>query len=361
MRPPGRRAGKIGADGVKRRVTCLHRVRTPFREALMTDRSGPSTTRIVLTLAAIAVGGTLALFAVGAVVSLVSSPPAAKLPARAVATTQATSTVVSAPAKTPAPVATAPLAAATADAIESRTSVRPHEITTATGSAAKPAAKPPTKPKARHIAALPDRLKTLGGARQVVVVTSAGKSERDGLLELFNLNGDGNWIRVMSATTRMGRNAMVEGTARHQGSSTTPTGSWAMPTWGFGWADSAPSGSHMGWRQIRSDSYWSAEQDSTYNTWVSSSSGVSGEHLRSMGASYEFAIDSGFNAPPNPRVYGRGTAIFIHVMHEGYTAGCISIPRAKMVELLTKLDPARHPRCVVATKDAGSSTSLSNY
>ncbi|MEI6624559.1 MAG: hypothetical protein WCP28_21935, partial [Actinomycetes bacterium] len=234
---------------------------------------------------------------------------------------------------------------------------------------AKPAAAPsaptpatvPTPPKTKpHVAALPDHLKTLDGARQVVVVTAANKDSRDGTLALYDLDSNGNWIKRMSTPTRAGKNALVSGADRHQGSSMTPTGSWAMPSWAFGAASSPPAGAKVGWKQIVSSSYWSSEPGSTYNTWVNHES--AGEHLiKYAGQSYKYAINSGYNSLPNTRIEGRGTAIFIHCMHAGYTAGCISIEESKMVELLKKLVPAKRPRCVIGTTDSGTSTSISKY
>jgi len=323
----------------------------------MPSRSGPSTTRIVLTLAGIAVGGTVALFGISAAVGLVSGPPAVKVPVKTVAAAGAASA-------SSVPATTTPTARMSAPSSEPKPATALRQTKPVSKAATRPKPRPaPRKlaPKPKHVAALPDKLKTLGAARQVVVVTSPNKASNDGTLELYDLRTDGDWTKVMSAPTRMGRNGLVAGSSRHQGSSMTPTGSWAMPTWGFGWAGAAPSGSRLGWKQIRSNSYWSAEHRSSYNTWVTSSSGIAGERLKSAGPSYEFAIDSGYNALPNARVYGRGTAIFIHVMHPGYTAGCISIPRAKMIELLKRLDPARKPRCVIGTTDRGSSTSIYAY
>jgi len=215
---------------------------------------------------------------------------------------------------------------------------------------------------AKHVAALPDRLKTLDGARQVVIITAANKESRDGTLALYDLDNNGNWIERMSTPTRMGKNALVSGADRHQGSYMTPTGSWVMPDGAFGKAATKPSGSKpsLHWKQIVSSSYWSSEPGSTYNTWVNHES--AGEHLiKYAGQSYKYAINSGYNSLPNTRIEGRGTAIFIHCMHAGYTAGCISIEESKMVELLQKLDPTKKPRCVIGTIDPGTSTSISKY
>jgi L,D-peptidoglycan transpeptidase YkuD (ErfK/YbiS/YcfS/YnhG family) len=226
-----------------------------------------------------------------------------------------------------------------------------------------PAPKPaPRKPAARHITALPDRLAWRGDSRQLIIVTSPDAQTSDGRVQLFNKGSDGNWREALSTPTRLGKNGLVEGRARQQGSATTPTGVWVLGSFGFGGASSAPQGARVPWRQIKDTTYWTSEQGSSYNTWVDSSHALAGEHLLdSAGQAYEFAIDSGYNAPPNESVYGRGSGIFVHVMHPGYTQGCVSIPRSALVKLLQLVEPARHPRCVVGTADRGTATSIWKY
>ena len=331
----------------------------------MSHRNDPSVTKMLLTLGGIVAGVIVAVFAIGWLAALVAgtSPAQASRASAKVATPPAKGAAIMA---TTAPVArpvTALDAAPVAASTKASATRRPAEPTALVRKgAAAPAPARQTAAAAKHVAALPDRLKTLGGARQVVVVTTPNKDTRDGTLTLWDLGSDGNWRATMSATTRVGKNGLVAGADRHQGSAQTPTGSWVLPSWGFGKASSKPSGARIGWNQIRSTSYWSSESGSTYNTWVDSSGGVSGEHLINYAdESYEFAINSGYNAPPNTRVEGRGTAIFIHCMHPGYTQGCISIPRESMVALLQKLDPSKGTRCVIGTADSGSSTSLGQY
>ena len=209
---------------------------------------------------------------------------------------------------------------------------------------------------------MPDRLASLGGAKQLVIVTSASSKTRDGTIQVFDLGGTGNWTQVFSAPTRLGSNGLIPGTQRRQGSRMTPTGMWHLGSFAFGGHSKAPAGTRLAYRAITSDSYWSDVRGSTYNTWVESTRPVSGEHLADDArASYEFAADTGFNHAPDSSVFGRGSGIFIHVMHPGYTAGCVSLPRASMIRLLTILDPAKRPRCIIGTTDKGRPTSIWQY
>jgi len=206
-------------------------------------------------------------------------------------------------------------------------------------------------------ATLPDKLEFPSSSHQLVIITSSSASDPDGTLELYNKNNNGSWSKQMSVTVRAGKKAFTSGTSRHQGSNTTPTGTWWLPNWAFGKSGYKPSGLKLKWRNLTNGVYWSSEQGSEYNTWVNHS--ASGEHLINYAnESYKYAINSGYNSLPNNRVYGRGTAIFIHCMHSGYTAGCISISESHMVELLKKLDPAKKPLCIIGTTNYGHSTSL---
>jgi L,D-peptidoglycan transpeptidase YkuD (ErfK/YbiS/YcfS/YnhG family) len=316
----------------------------------MTRARGPSVLVMALTL-----GGIVAVAAMGLLVA-VNLFGAVSAPSQTAATGKAPilASAVATPSNEPTQ---APLALPKAAAID----MRPPAVAAVdptTGPAPKAI---PAKPAARKIPALPDRLAFRGDSRQLIIITSPTADARDALLQVFDLGADGNWKRVLSAPARNGRGGLVEGRSRHQGSGTTPTGVWALGSFAFGDAASAPSGAKVPWRRITDSTYWTSEQGSRYNTWVESAVSVPGEHLKDAGPSYEFAIDSGYNAPPNESVYGRGAAIFIHVMHPGYTAGCISIPRDSMIQLLRIVDPARHPRCVVGTTDKGASTSIWKY
>jgi L,D-peptidoglycan transpeptidase YkuD (ErfK/YbiS/YcfS/YnhG family) len=311
---------------------------------------GPSVLVMALTLVGVAAVVAVGLLVAVNVFGAVSGPSSTATVKKAAILVSSVATPSSEPTK-------APLALPKPETLD----MRPPTVRSVDPTAAPTPKAAAKKPAARKIPALPDRLAFRGDSRQLVIVTSANAESRDGRLQVFNLGTDGNWKQALSAPTRNGRNGMVEGRSRHQGSGTTPTGVWVLGSFGFGDASSAPNGAKVPWRQITSSTYWTSEQGSRYNSWVESSRSIPGEHLQDAGPSYEFAIDSGYNARPNESVYGRGAAIFIHVMHPGYTAGCISIPRDSMIQLLKLVDPARHPRCVVGTTDQGTATSVWKY
>lgn len=220
-------------------------------------------------------------------------------------------------------------------------------------------------PKAKSNA-LPDHMKALpSGSTQLIVITGRKVGSTAGTLAVFNRDG-GIWRQVLSTDAHFGANGLIDGDERRQGSKTTPTGIWKIGSFAFGQHSSAPSGTRIPYRAITSDSWWSSEQDSTYNTWVESSSHVNGEHLQDARVQYEWAFDTGYNAPPNKVVMGRGTAIFIHCDEPPGNAlgpnthGCIAIPAGTMVKLLQTLAPSRKPYCAIGTWDAGT-TQIYNY
>lgn len=210
------------------------------------------------------------------------------------------------------------------------------------------------------VTTLPERMAWRRASRQLVVVTGARLGSRDGVLRLFDYR-DGDWVEALAVSTRLGKRGLVDGLLRHAGSLTTPTGIWRLPGYAFGTHRRPPTGTTMAYRHITRRSWWSSERNATYNTWVETGRYVYGEHLADYPVEYEFAISSGYNAPPNSRIIGRGAGIFLHVFGRGHTAGCISVARGDMIRLLRWLDPAARPACAVGTLRAGTRTNIVAY
>ncbi len=225
----------------------------------------------------------------------------------------------------------------------------------------------PNEPKPEPEATLPEKMDHLpDSTSQVIVITGKKIGSNSGTLAVYNRD-DGRWTEVMSTEANFGKNGLVDGKKRRSGNLQTPTGIWEIGSFVFGLHDEAPSGTQMKYRPINENSWWSAERNSTYNTWVTSKSHVNGEHLIDADPQYEYAFDTGYNAPPNKVVLGRGTAIFIHCFEPPgnrlgkYTHGCIAIHRKKMVDLFGILDPERNPICAIGTLKKDSSTSIWAY
>ena len=144
---------------------------------------------------------------------------------------------------------------------------------------------------------------------------------------------DGSWRLRMDVYCGYGGNGLVEADSRIMGTRTTPVGSFPL-TLAFGLGPDPGTG--MTYRQITETSYWSSEDDDTYNTWVESDTPVSGEHLIDY-YQYKYAVNIGFNLDPPD--HNRGCAIFLHCKSTGTwnTAGCVSLTEEDMLELLLSL------------------------
>ena len=144
---------------------------------------------------------------------------------------------------------------------------------------------------------------------------------------------DGVWHQRLAAFCGYGKNGLASAEERVEGSGTTPIGAFPL-TLAFGTGKNP--GTEMLYRQITAESYWSAAEDESYNTWVESAAAIPGEHLADY-YQYVYAVNIGFNL--DPVVYGRGSAIFLHVNSRDswVTAGCVSLAEEDMLALLRML------------------------
>jgi len=254
--------------------------------------------------------------------------------------------------KTPAPTETPQPSPKAAEAASTEAETPPAEATPARAA---------DQPKT-----LPERMaRMLPGSRQLIAITGARIGSRSGRLKVYNLTG-GHWTKVMDVPAAFGAKGLVDGLKRKAGHLQTPTGIWRIGSFVFGQHRTPPQGTRMPYRHIRQDSWWSDEPD-TYNTWVTSRTPIDGEHLADAKVQYEYAFDSGYNAPPNEVVMGRGTAIFIHCSEPPgnslgkYTHGCVAVDRTAMKRLFRILTPARRPTCAIGTLQKGTATSIWAY
>ena len=168
--------------------------------------------------------------------------------------------------------------------------------------------------------------------------TEIGKKEDqllvmlDHELSLWN-KGEDRYYLQWKTYSGYGRNGLKEGTERKEGDGTTPLGAYPI-SFAFGFPSSVNT--KLSYKQIQKTSYWSGEKN-TYNTWVESPTKIAGERLYSYKICYEKALAIGFNQ--NPVVFGRGSAIFLHIKAPDTweSSGCITIEKQAMDELLPLL------------------------
>jgi L,D-peptidoglycan transpeptidase YkuD (ErfK/YbiS/YcfS/YnhG family) len=187
-----------------------------------------------------------------------------------------------------------------------------------------------------------------GSATQVVTVTAPSTGSTTATLQAWSKSGSG-WRKVGPAVPAfVGSNGMS--THTHEGLSATPMGSFTL-TQAFG-ANSDP-GTDLPYFKTSWADYWMSSPGKYYNTHQHCSScgydnGVN-EHLVTETPYYNYAVVIDYNtanAPGGVR-QGAGSAFFLHVEHNGATAGCVSIPQDQLVRIMRWLDPAAHPRILI--------------
>ena len=158
-------------------------------------------------------------------------------------------------------------------------------------------------------------------------------------LYLYNKIGN-KWIKDIETNCEYGKNGYSRN--RHEGDFTTPIGSYPLL---FAFGTEENPGTKLEYKKITKKSYYSENG----NQWIESNTPIIGEHLIEYPKEYHYAISIGFNT--NPFIQGKGSSIFLHCKgSKGYTAGCIAVEEAIMLELLKKVEKGtyikiNHPRC----------------
>ncbi|HEY4459675.1 MAG TPA: L,D-transpeptidase family protein [Pseudonocardiaceae bacterium] len=192
-----------------------------------------------------------------------------------------------------------------------------------------------------------------GSATQVVTVVATDTHATTASLQMWN-KVNGGWTPVGSAVTAdIGRNGMSAHVT--EGAKAAPIGSFTM-TQAFG-RDSDP-GTALPYFQTTPDDWWISEPGPLYNTHqrcasdcaFNTATGNPNEHLYYEIPYYNYAVVIDYNtANAGPVVPGAGSAFFLHVTTGKPTLGCVAIPTAALLPLMRWLNPADHPRILIAT------------
>ncbi|MEY9841065.1 L,D-transpeptidase family protein [Streptacidiphilus sp. EB103A] len=188
---------------------------------------------------------------------------------------------------------------------------------------------------------------TLGNALQVITVKATGSYAT---VTAWQHQGH-SWIpRYTTTQARVGANGITDGTTRHQGTDTTPTGTYTI-TQGFGVG--ANPGTKMPYHQVTSADWWVEDPQSPYyNQMRTAAQGgfpltetgdLGSEHLINYPTQYHNALVINYNM--NPAVPGRGAGIFLHDLgpQAGPTAGCVALPTTVITQIMQWINPAQHP------------------
>jgi L,D-peptidoglycan transpeptidase YkuD (ErfK/YbiS/YcfS/YnhG family) len=163
----------------------------------------------------------------------------------------------------------------------------------------------------------PEAMRGLDSATQVIVVSTSGMRTTRATTRTYERAANGSWrIARRAMPTRIGNYGFV---------------------YGFG-SRADPGVSAFKWRHLGPGDCWAGTRRK-YNRWVHRTPcAPSDENLWSnAGLAYRYAavIDFNYRKP----VYGRGSGIFLHVMKNGPTAGCVSLREADLLPVLRWMRP----------------------
>ncbi|MGE0814159.1 MAG: L,D-transpeptidase [Vicinamibacterales bacterium] len=218
----------------------------------------------------------------------------------------------------------------------------------------------------------------LAGARQLVLVTTAGWNDVAGTLYAFERDGTGDWVEARRRAGRttapvaagvsivVGRNgvawdpgvvAPVAGPVKAEGDGRSPAGVFALGT-AFGFAPAADAS----WLKLPYvevtpglecvDDTASARYNELVDRATSDDTWTSSEKMREISPAYHWGVVVEYNT--RPVVPGRGSCIFLHIGGEDGrgTAGCTAMAEPALSGLMRWLDPARQPVLVQLPREA---------
>lgn len=173
-------------------------------------------------------------------------------------------------------------------------------------------------------------------ANQLIVVKR--QNDFNKAILSFYENREGRFYKVLETEAFIGKNGMTE--EKREGDGKTPKGVYELGL-AFGIHDrkAISIDSSIDYIKINQNLYWVDDVNSIYYNQLVDSREVkndwkSAEHLIEYHKQYEYAIEVKNNICNVP---GNGSAIFLHCSDNNPTAGCISIPKEKMEELLRKI------------------------
>ncbi len=186
----------------------------------------------------------------------------------------------------------------------------------------------------------------IGAARatavgQLITVVAATHSTTYATLTAYRIAG-GRRFRVFGPwTARVGYNGVAAAGKKREGDGRTPSGTYGFSFF-FGVLPDA--GFRFGYRHAYRYDYWDDDPASAlYNEWVDARKhdpGARPEPMHQVPA-YDYSAVITYNAARTP---GLGSAIFLHAGTGTATAGCVSLPVARLLDIMRWLRPGEHPR-----------------
>ncbi len=184
-----------------------------------------------------------------------------------------------------------------------------------------------------------------GSAGQAIVVTATRYGATTATLTAYERQGDRWAVAFGPWPANVGTRGIAPPGEKREGDGRTPSGVYGFD---FLFGVAPDPGVQFPYRRVTDRSIvWDDDPASPrYNTWVDvdeQDAGVEPEPMY-VSPAYDHGAVIAYNTARTP---GLGSAIFLHVSTGGPTAGCVSLPAGRLVEVLRWLDPIRSPRIVL--------------
>lgn len=194
--------------------------------------------------------------------------------------------------------------------------------------------------------------------KQLIVVTdeetlyAQGTTYYKALLHTFEMKGE-KWTEVFPAyKVNLGVKGMALPDQKKEGDLKTPSGFYPI-SFAFGYKKDIDT--KMDFVVVGKNHVWVCDTISDdYNKMVVDTDGryknnIKNEKLLRPDVLNKYAIAIGYNM--SPIIKGKGSAVFMHVERSTNhkTAGCISMPEKKIIDLIKWLDPQMNP-CIYISK-----------
>ncbi len=182
---------------------------------------------------------------------------------------------------------------------------------------------------------------TTSTVRQLITVRAASYSATYATLRAYRIFDHKRTLVFGPWTARVGYNGIARPGSKREGDGKTPSGRYGFS---FFFGVQRRLAFAFPFRHAYSYDYWDDDPASArYNEWVDARShdpGASPEPMHQVPA-YDYSAVIAYNTA---RVPGLGSAIFLHVGTGTATAGCVSLPRSRLIRVLRWLRPADQPR-----------------
>ena len=181
--------------------------------------------------------------------------------------------------------------------------------------------------------------------RELITVRAASYSTTSATLRVYKITNGHRRLVFGPWTARVGYNGIAPPGQKREGDGRTPSGTFGF---GFFFGVQRNPGFAFPFRHAYRYDFWDDDPSSPrYNEWVNArkhSPGADPEPMHQVPA-YDYAAVIGYNTA---RVPGLGSAIFLHVGTGSATAGCVSLPRRRLIRVLRWLQPRDHPRISIS-------------